>query len=1415
MSKILGVDVGSLTIKAAVYDPGKNKAEEIGIFPHKRRPLQKTLSLLEQWLSDKHICAAAFTGSMGNDLAEVLNAYYVNPHLASAEANIKIFPHLRTILNIGASSSNLIFIKEDKNGNPQLEDIVLPPHCSAGTGSFLDQSASRFGCSVKEFGQMALASKCPENISGTCAVFAGSDMIDKQQKGARKEDIAAGLHYAFVKYLLGCLGKGKALRFPFSFQGGVAANEGMVHILEDVLRSSGNGGEVFIPLHFRSMGAIGAAILAAERKTSSDFNVPFSSLQKRVQHAKKNAGHWGKFQDKSLPPLQFNDHIIIRKGRLDRIPAEKGKVPVYLGVDVGSVSTCLAVLYYPEKSGDHEWKMVAKKYLPTLSSPLEAVTRGLREIHREIGEKITVLDVAVTGSGRKFISDYLGGVSDVNEITAHRRGAQTVADRVGISFDEIFEIGGQDSKYIKGIEHFDMNKSCAAGTGSFIEEQAKQLGVGIEKFASYALKAPSPVSLGNKKCTVFIEEELAARQGYKSREDLLASAAYAVAENYLSQFKIGDKKGKTIFFQGGVALNRAVAAALQYFTQARIIVPEHNEMMGAVGAAIHARRQAKGRTRFVGMEHIEKRKYTMKSFQCEGCANFCNVSIVTTNDGMTVYGGDRCEKYSLSTSRKQTVPTDMPDLIKEREDLLTADYVPAWKPSGSSPLRIGIPRLFTQYYDYFPLWKTFFEQLGFEVVTSGKTNKKMIERGRNNVVTETCFPAEISYGHLKDLLDKKADFIFFPSLIDAPQTSWKERKTHYCTLSQNVPFSAPSTSYELLKVENRMLRPAVHLHPKRNNLEQEMVKTARRLGKSRQETEAALQAGWKAWTEFRRRIKKRREEICSSLEMYPHPVVIVGRPYTLGDPGIHMDLPRMIKKAGGFPIPVDFLPLEDVDIRDIQDLANWTFYHQVMRAAELIRSHPRLNSIFFSVFSCGPDSFLEEFFREALGGKPFLGIEVGKTTAPAHIQTRVEALMDSIKEKNNIPPFEKKSFLVHFPSKARILYAPYMDHDVPVFREAMKILGVDVEPLPLSSLQSLSLANRYMPEKTCLPARMTAGDYLDFLKSNHKDPQKIAFFNHQADGACRQKVYYLLQQLVFEQLGYNTIPIITPVPGKTAGYIAQLEWIRGGKKLTKRQAAKFFIRFWKSLTANEGIRQTVLSRRPYEREKGSMDDAYLKGLEEFCKTIVNGDIMKGACTFLERVLSVPIDPNRGKVNIGIVGEGYVRLHEFSNHKAIRRLEELGAVTVLPMASSFLNYAMESVFMSHRSWVYRMLSFLKTRIEHKVAKPVHPYLLFPEPAAGDVIREAAFYLDPRVVSEAVEGIGMASLYAKSEEIHGILNLIPAHCMAGSSLQCYLEKVHRNSDIPVLTISLDGIYDKGFQTNIEVLVHKAGLYKRSLE
>ncbi len=469
--------------------------------------------------------------------------------------------------------------------------------CAAGTGSFLDQQANRLHLTIEEFSSIALRSEHPPRVAGRCSVFAKSDMIHLQQIATPDHDIVAGLCYAMARNFKATLGRGKKLRAPVLFLGGVAANLGMRRAFSDVLGFSDN--EMAVPDHFHTSGAIGAALSALNAAGSAP---PYRGLA-----GLKEAG-----KDSRIPsganPLSMPANVMPNPEQ-DVAPGADGLIEAYLGVDVGSVSTNVVVI-------DGERRVLSKRYLPTAGRPIEAVKQGLAEVGAEVGGRVRIMGACTTGSGRYLTGDMIGADAVRNEITAQA----TAAAEIDPSVDTIFEIGGQDSKFIsleKGaVVDFEMNKACAAGTGSFLEEQAERLGIRIkQEFEGRALKASSPCRLGER-CTVFMESDLVHFMNKGAAvEDLTAGLAYSIVHNYLQKVVAGKRVGGRIFFQGGVAANKAVVSAFEQVTGKAITVPPHHEVTGAIGAAIIAMREQNGRpSRFKGFD-LSKRSYTIKTFE--------------------------------------------------------------------------------------------------------------------------------------------------------------------------------------------------------------------------------------------------------------------------------------------------------------------------------------------------------------------------------------------------------------------------------------------------------------------------------------------------------------------------------------------------------------------------------------------------------------------------------------------------------------------------------------------------------------------------------------------------------------------------------------------------------------------------------
>ena len=807
----LGIDVGSVSTNTIIMDDHRDVLEE-HYTRIKGQPLQTVQKVLEeilQRISHETFHSVSFTGTGGKLLSELLGGNFINEIIAQARAVQYFYPQVRTIIDIGGEDSKLIFIEEEKD-RFKIGDFSMNTLCAAGTGSFLDQQASRLGLTIEEFGQLALKSTNPPRIAGRCSVFAKSDMIHLQQIATPDYDIVAGLCYALARNFKSNIGKGKTFVKPISFQGGVAANAGMRKAFLDVLGVS--NGELIVPNHFASMGAIGAILVTLEDKKGKKEWFGLSRLNQYLKdHREEQA---------SLKPLSLSPYHLIRRGEISLPSQNSGgeKIEAYLGLDVGSISTNLVVI-------DKEKRVLAKRYLMTAGRPIEAVRVGLQEIGEEIGDRVEIQGVGTTGSGRYLTADFVGADLVRNEITAQATAAIYIDPKV----DTIFEIGGQDSKYISVdngvVVDFEMNKVCAAGTGSFLEEQAEKLDISIkEEFGALALSAEEPVRMGER-CTVFIESDLVHhQQSGAQRDDLIAGLSYSIVQNYLNRV-VGDRRvGNRIFFQGGTAFNKGVVAAFEKVLDKEIIVPENHDVTGAIGVALLAlEERAWERSGFKGFD-LSQRHYEQTSFECKGCPNLCLIRKVSVEGEKPLFYGSRCEKYDVI---KRTKGSAIPDLFEEREQMLLAPYEGEEKLPPHAP-EIGIPQILN-FHEMLPFWKAFFSELGYRVVLSDVTNKELIRKGVENVVSETCFPIKVSHGHVLNLLEKGVKRIFLPSIVNLKPSHPEIPNSSACPYAQSFPYAAPS-SIDFKKAHAKVLQPILHFGEGRDYLEKELVDFGRSLG---------------------------------------------------------------------------------------------------------------------------------------------------------------------------------------------------------------------------------------------------------------------------------------------------------------------------------------------------------------------------------------------------------------------------------------------------------------------------------------------------------------------------------------------------------------------------------------------------------
>ncbi|MCX8035767.1 MAG: acyl-CoA dehydratase activase [Candidatus Sumerlaeia bacterium] len=998
---LLGLDAGSISVKAVVCDTsGQILAHYYR--RHNGLPFEAALELLREvftGFASERFRAVGATGSGGEALAALLGGHFVNEVVAQSAGAAVRTPQARTVIEMGGQDSKLLlFDHDERSGKPILRDFSMNTLCAAGTGSFLDQQASRLGVSIEEeFGRLTLECPSPPHMAGRCSVFAKSDMIHLQQIATPVGHIVAGLCFALARNFCSTIGQGKPFQRPIAFQGGVASNAGMRRAFEAALDLA--PGELIVdPLH-AVMGALGVAqILLAEQVETPVCRL--DALERHIQTPVSEpagleplippaAGRQSAGAEKSDPSVLS---INTADPQSSPAPADpNGPLEVFLGIDIGSVSTNVVLI-------DRAGRLIAKRYLATAGQPIEAVRRGLDDIRREVGDRVIVRGCGTTGSGRYLIGDLVGADIIRNEITAQATAALAIDPTV----DTIFEIGGQDSKYIRirdgAVCDFEMNKACAAGTGSFLEEQAERLGLKIQdEFAEYAFASKSPVSLGDR-CTVFMETDLQHHQQTGARkEDLVAGLAYSIVHNYLNRVVGGRPVGQRVFFQGGTAFNRAVVAAFNRVLGRDVVVPPHHEVTGAIGVALLARdtvgQGAPYRTtRFKGFDWSQ-RGWRVETFTCHKCANSCEIRRVQVADDPPLFYGSRCERFEVNRSAARE--TALPDLFAERAAALQAclksnDFPPATRG------RVGIPMALI-FHEFLPLWATFFRSLGFDVIVSGETTKAIIHEGIEQVATEICYPIKVIHGHVAELLRRDVDFVFLPSIINSksPDFGVRDRWNFNCPLVQSIPYTILAAR-DIGRHAGRIFSPALYMQMTQEHVADSLAEHRDRLRSTRREIRRALERGLEAQERFRRRMLERGREVLESLRPDERALVIVSRPYNGCDRGINLDVPRKLRQMGVQAIPLDMLPLDEMPLPDEWRRIYWCYGQKIIKAAEWIRGNPRLHAVYMTNFSCGPDSFLLSFFNYIMGDKPHLQIEIDEHSADAGVVTRCEAFLDTL-----------------------------------------------------------------------------------------------------------------------------------------------------------------------------------------------------------------------------------------------------------------------------------------------------------------------------------------------------------------------------------------------------------------------------------
>ncbi len=1424
---LLGLDIGSVNVKAVLLHPDGQPLGDAGRWcqPARGRPLAVVSSILEATRSTTGHQASlrlAATGAGKGLVTDSGGVAPVNEVVAVTAAVSAHHPEVRTIIDIGGQFTKWILVsRSNADGQGRVEDFALNGLCAAGSGAFLEQQAARLRLDLEELGRLAAGSPRGATIAGRCSVFAKSDMIHLQQRGTPMEEIAYGLCLALARTFTATVLKGRTVQGPVALVGGGAANRGLVRAFGQILGLS--QGEIVVPADHLTAGAHGAALgsrsVVAQRADAWLEGLSQQPVEGRPVVASIEGGEARSELPVLRPPSADASDVPPEEPSLAELGLETGPVRAFLGVDVGSVSTNVVVV-------DEARRLLQGVYLPTRGAPVAVLDEALGRLQARFGERLEILGVGTTGSGRYLAEQLLGADLVKNEITAQLVSSAYYVPEV----DSVFEIGGQDSKYIDAtggrLRDFEMNKICAAGTGSFLEEQADRLGVKIRgEFAELALAAERPRDLGTR-CTVFMDAELVRAQAQGTPvEDICAGLAYSVARNYLEKVVHGRPMGQTVVFQGGTASNRAVVAAFEHLLGRPVRVHPYNRISGAIGMALLAARE-RDRTgapsRFHGYESC--REHTVRTFECQGCENCCEVSRVRAA-GRVAHFGDVCEKYTARDrdrnrdavrveeidaeaptpdSEPTPVPSTLPDLFAERAEILE-QFLPAARPPGRP--RIGLTRA-TVGLELLPLMAHVVDQLGYEPVYSPPTTAQMFARGGQGLPPEVCLPLKVAAGHARYLLKQEGvERVLMPTMLRFPNSQPKDRPLT-CLYEQALP-----DMVDVLE-SGRVLSPQTVLGEDSGAQLETATDWARCLEVSVATAAKALESGLarqRAFLDARRDIGRR---ILADGLPGGRGVVVLGKPYNLYDAFTNLNLARHLRRLGLFAIPMDLMPTDERPLDHSWYLLPWHFNRDQVRAIRCMESQPGLFPLLVSNFGCGPDAFTVKHLERLIGERPRLFLEFDEHRGEAGLITRLEAFADEIEESlrdrkhrplrgrwSRVPPRDGIR-------QARRLFVPRVEGHCHAFAGVLRARGLDAEVLPPPDEETARLGEEYSSGRECHPWALLTGEMVRLARSGRMEPGDV-FFAPGTRLPCLMPQYGDGWRAVREQIG-ESFEIWDP-------HVSEMKDLLGLYGVGT---------LFEGLTAIDYLIIIACQLRPREVVPGSVDRALQAGYRDVEETLArasrfnrydpDGDLANCLARCMARFRDIPLRPATPRPIIGVTGDLYTRINAVGNGQLFERLEAMGC-TVWPSpffgATADFEAPQDVRRAANRAEVGSVLSSytvgllqqaLGKRMLAAVDEELRPFCQEPH---SSVLQNAATKYFGEDTLHLVRGIVGKMVDFANRGADGVIMAAGLNCMVGVAASAPIPEIRRDfGGLPMVYLAYGSHEGPAQRIQLETFVHQ---------
>ena len=1256
----LGLDIGSTTIKVVLLDGEKTIHSE---YRRHHSDVSGLLNELFEELNEKFpgiMVDTVITGSGGLALSNVINIPFEQEVVCVSTALKTYAPKTQVAIELGGEDAKIIYFS--RNGIEQRMNSV----CAGGTGSFIDQMASLLQTDAPGLNTYAKDYKAIYPIAARCGVFAKTDIQPLINEGASKEDLSASIFQAVVNQTISGLACGKPIRGHVAFLGGP------LHFLDQLreafIRTLKLDDEHAILLdNSHLFAAIGSALNSKE-----ESSMPMDQLIDKLSEGIKMD-----FEVARLEPL-FESEEDFRefKDRHAMAQVEKGDLAnyhgnVYLGIDAGSTTTKLAVV------GD-DGKLLYSFYSSNNGSPLATSLKALKEIYSIMPEDTHIVHSCSTGYGEALLKAALQLDDGEVETIAHYYAAAFFNPDV----DCILDIGGQDMKCIRikngVVDSVQLNEACSSGCGSFIETFAKSLDFSVQDFAEEALFALNPIDLGTR-CTVFMNSKVkqAQKEG-ASVADISSGLAYSVIKNALFKvIKLSDASelGKNIVVQGGTFYNDAVLRSLEKVAGVDVVRPDIAGIMGAFGCALIAkeRYEENPTTTTLGIDEINNLTFDTKLTRCQGCVNHCLLTINRFSGGRSFITGNRCEKGAGGVKNKENIP----NLYEYKYNRLF-EYEPLSEEECTRGT-VGIPRVLNLYENY-PYWATFFKKLGFRVVLSPRSNRKVYELGIESIPSESeCYPAKMAHGHVQWLINEgNVDFIFYPC-VPYERNEFPDSNNHYnCPIVTSYAENIKNNVDEITSGKVRFLNPFMAFSSE-DILTNQLIKVfADEFNIGAIEVRNAAHAAWLEQENFRNDMYAKGQEVLKYLEETgKHGIVLAGRPYHV-DPEINHGIPELINSYGIAVLTEDSISnLGEVE-RPLIVMDQWMFHSRMYAAANYVKKHDNLDLIQLNSFGCGLDAVTTDQVADILtnSGKIYTCLKIDEVNNLGAARIRIRSLLAALrvkkkkKDTREIVPasYDRVIFTEKMKEKYTILCPQMSPIHFDLIEPAFNAAGYNLVVPDIPTRTCVDEGLKYVNNDACYPSLMVIGQLMAAINTGKFDMNHTALMISQTGGGCRASNYIGFIRRALAKAGYPDVPVISlNLSGleKNPGFKLSFSLLQHG----------FY-----ALIFGDILLRCVYRIRPYEAVPGSTNELHDKWRKKAIAFVSNKKVLshrkfKKLCREMIRDFdNLPIIEGLVKPRVGIVGEILVKFLPAANNNLAELLEQEGAEAVVPDLTDFLLYS---------------------------------------------------------------------------------------------------------------------------------------------